>query len=131
MNDEDFSFDELADSQDDAGRAHGGGRRHGRRRGAPRRRRGGFLRGVLPVLLVLAVLGGLGVGGYQGYRWLTSNVSLEQEAAEFEGPGSGEALVEVGDGDTGSDIASTLVDEGVIKSSPPFVALTPNPPPDR
>jgi UPF0755 protein len=124
MNDEDLSFDELAESQNSAEHGHEGrGRRRGGHRGEPRRRRGGFLRTVLPVLLVIAVIAGLGVGGYQGYRWITSNVSVEQEAAEFEGPGSGEALVEVGEGDTGSDIAETLVDEGVIKTSAPFVTL--------
>ena len=124
MNDEDLSFDELAESQDSAEHGHEGrGRRRGGHRGEPRRRRGGFFRAVLPVLLVIAVLAGLGVGGYQGYRWVTSNISVEQEAAEFEGPGSGEALVEVGEGDTGSDIAETLVDEGVIKTSAPFVTL--------
>jgi UPF0755 protein len=124
MNDEDLSFDELAESQNSAEHGHEGrGRRRGGHRGEPRRRRGGFLRTVLPVLLVIAVIAGLGVGGYQGYRWITSNVSVEQEAAEFEGPGSGEALVEVGEGDTGSDIAETLVDEGVIKTSGPFVTL--------
>ena len=124
MNDEDLSFDELAESQDSAEHGHEGrGRRRGGHRGEPRRRRGGFFRTVLPVLLVIAVLAGLGVGGYQGYRWVTSNISVEQEAAEFEGPGSGEALVEVGEGDTGSDIAETLVDEGVIKTSAPFVTL--------
>ena len=124
MNDEDLSFDELAESQDSAEHGHEGrGRRRGGHRGEPRRRRGGFFRTVLPVLLVIAVLAGLGVGGYQGYRWVTSNISVEQEAAEFEGPGSGEVLVEVGEGDTGSDIAETLVDEGVIKTSAPFVTL--------
>ena len=113
--DDDVSFDDLADAQDDQPS------RHGRRRAA--KRRGGFFRSALPVLLVLLVLGGLGVGGVQGYRWVTSNVNVEQEAAEYPGPGSGEALVEVASGDTGTDIAATLVEQGVIKTSGPFVSL--------
>jgi len=117
MNDEDLSFDDLAETQHDETAPPRSGRR-GRRRG---RRRGGFVRGVLPVLLVLLVLAGLGLGGVQGYRWITSNISVEQEATDFEGPGHGEAIVEVAEGDTGTDIAGTLVEQGVIRSTGPFV----------
>lgn len=81
---------------------------------------------MLPILLVLAVLGGLGFGGVQGYRWLTSNVSVEQEAADYPGPGSGEVIVEVAQGDTGTDIAETLVEADVIKSPGPFVNIFSN-----
>lgn len=125
MHDEDLSFDELAGSQDPSPAAGGRSSRRGRRR-APKR--GGFLRGVLPVLLVLLVVGGIAVGGVQGYRWITSNVSVEQEAADYPGPGSGEAVVEVAEGDTGSDIAGTLVEEGVIKTPGPFVNIFSNTP---
>ena len=125
MNDEDLSFGELAESQGPGsaqpGRASGRGRRR-----APKR--GGFLRGVLPVLLVLLVVGGIAVGGIQGYRWVTSNVNVEQEATDYPGPGSGEAIVEVGEGDTGTDIASTLVEQGVIKTPGPFVNIFSNTP---
>lgn len=131
MNDEDLSFDELAESQnggtdgsDDAEHPEDPAPERPGQRGEPRRRtRGGFVRSILPVLLVLAVLAGLGVGGYQGYRWVTSNVSVDQEDPEFPGPGSGEALVEVADGDTGTDIAGTLVEQGVIKTTSPFVTI--------
>lgn len=91
---------------------------HGRRRG---RRRGGVRR-LLPLLLVLVLIVGVGAGGYVGYRWLTENVSVEKEAKEFPGPGSGEAVISVEEGDTGSDIAGKLVDAGVIKSTGPFVS---------
>ncbi len=125
MNDEDLSFDDLAESQD----PHPDGSERSARRGRRRaKRRRGFLHGVLPVLLVLIVLGGLAVGGVQGFRWITSNVSVEQEAADFEGPGHGEALVEVAEGDTGTDVANTLVDQGVIKSTGPFVNIFSNTP---
>ncbi|MEV0868251.1 endolytic transglycosylase MltG [Brachybacterium paraconglomeratum] len=124
MKDEDLSFDELAEAQNPEDDEAAAPRpRRGGHRGEPRRRRGGFFRSLLPVLLVLAVVGALAVGGFQGYRWITANVSVEDEAPEFEGPGSGEALVEVGEGDTGTDIAATLVDQGVIKTSAPFVTL--------
>lgn len=118
MSDEELSFDELAEAQTEEPDTALGTR--GRRR-APRRR--GVLRTVLPVFLVLLVLAGLTVGGYQGYRWITSNVSVEQEAPDYPGPGSGEAVVEVAEGDTGTDIASTLVEQGVIKTTGPFVNL--------
>ena len=119
MTDEDLSFDELAESQDEDAAPRRSGRR-GRRRGP---RRGGVLRGVLPVLLVLLVLVGIGLGAVQGYRWVTSNVSVEQEAPDFEGPGHGEVEVQVAEGDTGTDIATTLVDQGVIKTTGPFVTI--------
>ena len=125
MNDEDLSFDELAESQGPGSAPQRKASRRGRRR-APKR--GGFLRGVLPVLLVLLVLGGIAVGGVQGYRWVTSNVNVEQEAADYPGPGSGEAIVEVAEGDTGTDIASTLVEQGVIKTPGPFVNIFSNTP---
>src|SRR5699024_12165175 len=75
MNDEDLSFDEIAETQGESKQS----RRRGRRR-APRR--GGFLRRALPMLLVLLVLGGLTYGGIEGYRWGTSNVSAERRGGE-------------------------------------------------
>ncbi|QCR54014.1 endolytic transglycosylase MltG [Brachybacterium sp. SGAir0954] len=127
--DDSVSFDELAESQN--ARDEDASTGHGRRRAAGpvrRRRRRGPLRRALPVLLVLLVLGGLGVGGVYGYQWLTSNVSLEQEDPDFPGPGSGEALVQVAEGDTGTDIAKTLVDAGVIKTTGPFITQFSNSP---
>lgn len=118
MADEDLSLDELVDSHEDHEEQPS---RRGRRRSTPKR--GGFFRSVLPVLLVMVVVGALIVGGVQGYRWVTSNLNVEQEATDFPGPGSGEAIVEVNNGDTGTDIAKTLVDAGVIKSSGPFVTI--------
>lgn len=123
MTDEDTSFDDIAADQSPARRP--GSSRRGRRRGTRRR---SFLRGLLPVILVILVIAGLIVGGIAGYRWVTSNISVEAEATEFPGPGSGEALVEVQSGDTGTDIAHSLVDEGVIKSAPPFVTVFSNTP---
>lgn len=83
-------------------------------------RKGKLLR-MLPVLLVFVVVLALGAGGYFGYSWVTHNVNVEKESDDFDGEGSGEVVVQVADGDSGSDIASTLVDKGVIKSKTPFV----------
>ncbi|ATG51946.1 ABC transporter substrate-binding protein [Brachybacterium vulturis] len=121
MDEEDLSFRELAETQGEPKQSA----EHGRRR-APRR--GGFLRRTLPVLLVLLVVGGLAYGGFEGYRWITSNVSVENEAQDFEGPGHGEVEVEVASGDTGAEIANTLVEQGVIKATGPFVNLFSNTP---
>src|SRR5690625_7906584 len=82
MSDEEASFDEIAAEQ--SPQDEEGPTRHGRRR-APRKH--SALRGALPVLLVVLVLVGATVGGVTGYRWLTSNVSVESEETDFPGPG--------------------------------------------
>ena len=123
MTDEDLPFEEIADEQDrEPGRSSG----HGRRR-APRSG-GGGLRRALPLVLVLLVVAGLGYGGVQGYQWISANISVQGEPTDYEGPGHGEVVVEVQQGDTGTDIAGTLVDEGVILSSGPFISLFSNHP---
>ena len=97
----------------------------------PRRRpprRPNRMRGVLPILLVLLVVAGLGFGGYQGYRWVSSNISIGKGGDDFEGDGTGEQIIQVKPGDSGTDIAQTLVDKGVIKSPDRFVALFSNDP---
>lgn len=91
----------------------------GRRRGKRRRSR---LRTLIPILLVLAVVLAAGAGGVAGYRWITGHVQVgeQPQASEFPGPGSGEALIQVKDGDTGGDIAASMKKAGVIKSTAPF-----------
>lgn len=120
MSDEDIAFEDIVEEQH-----HRGERRRGARRGS---RHGGPLRSLLPLLLVLLVVGGLAFGGYRGYQWLTSNVSVEAEEQDFPGPGTGEVVIEVAQGDTGTDIAATLVEEGVIKSAGPFITVFSNTP---
>lgn len=82
------------------------------------RRRGCGAFSCLAVLVALAVL----VGG--GYLALTRGVEALQDRlggpADFAGPGTGRVLVEVREGDTGSDIATTLKDKGVVKSVAAF-----------
>lgn len=125
------SFDEIADSQsgDPSSEAEGGAvvkkPLSGRRR-APRR---SPLRRILPALVVLVVIGGLGVGGVYGYQWLTGSVNIGQaEPTDYEGPGTGEVVIEVQEGDTGTDIARTLVENDVILSTGPFISLFANTP---
>lgn len=84
----------------------------------PDRRRGCGLFSCLAVLVAVAVL----VGG--GYVLLTRGVEALQDRlggpADYAGPGTGRVLVEVRAGDTGSDIANTLKDKGVVKSVAAF-----------
>jgi UPF0755 protein len=86
----------------------GGSTRPGRRRRRP-----------LVNALVLLVLAGLVAGIVVGGRALIG--LFDTEARDFAGAGTGTVEVRVGDGDTLSDIARTLVDAGVIASSAPFV----------
>lgn len=104
------AFDEIAEEQS---------RRRGRRRAerSPR-----LVQRALPLLLVLVVVGALVAGGVVGYQWVTGSLKVEQEATDYPGPGSGEVVITVSEGDTGSDIASTLVDNDVILSTGPFIS---------
>ncbi|ADB75762.1 endolytic transglycosylase MltG [Geodermatophilus obscurus] len=88
----------------------GGGRSSGR----PRRRRS-----PLAVVLSLLVLAGLVAGIFYGGKALIGLVNPGGE--DYTGQGSGSVEVRVSSGDTLSDIARTLVAEGVIASPGPFV----------
>lgn len=67
------------------------------------------------MVLVLALIG---AGGYYGYKQLTGIGDYE----DFAGQGEGDVVVEVKSGDSTGDIATTLVDAGVVASSRAFVA---------
>ncbi|GAB3193228.1 hypothetical protein GCM10027261_07700 [Geodermatophilus arenarius] len=83
------------------------------------RRRSGRRRSPLANVLALLVLAGLVAGIVFGGRALIGLVNPEAE--DYAGAGTGSVEVRVGEGDTLSDIARTLVDADVIASSEPFV----------
>ncbi len=96
------------DHDDDHHDVSGRGTRAARRRRSP-----------LANLLALVVLAGLVAGIVFGGRAL---IGLVNPAAEdYAGEGAGTVEVRVGGGDTLSDIARTLVDQGVIASADPFI----------
>jgi UPF0755 protein len=87
---------------------------------APRReRKGGW--GCL--IVVLVILGLMGAAAFALQGPITQLISSNQEAEDYEGTGSGEVLVMIHEGDTGSDIASTLLDQDVVKSYDAFYDL--------
>jgi UPF0755 protein len=86
----------------------------GRSSGRPQRRRS-----PLAVILSLLVLASLVAGIFFGGRALIGLVNPGGE--DFTGQGAGTVDVHVSSGDTLSDIARTLVAEGVIASPGPFV----------
>ncbi|MCT1866036.1 endolytic transglycosylase MltG [Dermabacter sp. p3-SID358] len=75
----------------------------------------------VPAILVVLVLAALGGGGFFGYSWISNNVNVSHTSKDFDGEGKGEVEIVVNNGDTGSDIAETLVKAGVIKTKGPFV----------
>jgi UPF0755 protein len=87
---------------------------------APRReRKGGW--GCL--IVVLVILGLMGAAAFALQGPITQLISSTQEADDYEGTGSGEVLVMIHEGDTGSDIATTLLDQDVVKSYDAFYDL--------
>ncbi|GAB3303019.1 hypothetical protein GCM10027451_07590 [Geodermatophilus aquaeductus] len=88
---------------------------HGSRRTRNGRRRRSPLANVLALLVLAALVAGIVFGG----RALIGLVNPEAE--DYTGTGTGTVEVRVGDGDTLSDIARTLVESDVIASSEPFV----------
>lgn len=83
-------------------------------------------RGWIAALVVLVLVGGIGGGGL--YVWNTFEPQIRtvmnwQEPIDYEGSGSGEATVFISAGDTGIDIARTLKNRGVTKTSDAFYEL--------
>ncbi|WP_089155769.1 endolytic transglycosylase MltG [Micromonospora sp. NBS 11-29] len=91
------------------------------RRGAVRRRQGrsGGSRGktIFALLMAIVLLGGIGGGAYVGFDRIRNYLVTP----DYDGPGTGEALVEVKTGDTLTDIGVTLFEAGVVKSTKAFV----------
>jgi UPF0755 protein len=81
------------------------------------RKKEGGGRTVVAFLMVLLLFGALGGGLWYGY----GKVSGFFSAADFDGPGTGEVVVEVKSGDSATAIANTLEAEGVVKSAGAFV----------
>jgi UPF0755 protein len=82
--------------------------------------------GWIAALVVLVLIGGIGGGGL--YVWNTFEPQIRevmgwQEPIDYEGSGSGEAMVFISAGDTGIDIARTLKDRGVTKTTDAFYEL--------
>lgn len=90
--------------------------RSDRRRTEVERRKRRRRRIFLP-LLVLILIGGIGAGALVGGKSLTSKFGT---TPDYTGSGSGEATVVVQPGDTATDIAATMVKQGVVKSEKAF-----------
>lgn len=90
--------------------------RSDRRRSEVERRKRRRRRIFLP-LLVLILIGGIGAGALAGGKSLTGRFGT---TPDFAGAGSGDALVVVQPGDTATDIAATMVKQGVVKSEKAF-----------
>ncbi|HYN95233.1 MAG TPA: endolytic transglycosylase MltG [Pilimelia sp.] len=99
--------------------------RHRRRRGSrPGGKQGRTGRSVLAMLVVLLLLGGLAGGAWWGFDKVRGAFSTP----DYAGPGQGEVTVEVRSGQTASDIATSLVNAGVVQSAGAFIdAATANP----
>lgn len=90
--------------------------RSDRRRDDRERRKRRRHRLVVPLVALLLVLG-LGAAALVGGRALTDRFGT---TPDYAGAGTGEVLVTVNPGDTATDIATTMVDKGVVKSEKAF-----------
>ena len=87
---------------------------------APKKSRAGAW-GCLIVLIV--ILGLMGAAAFALQGPISQFIASTQPAEDYEGSGDGEVLVMIHDGDTGSDIATTLVDQDVVASYDAFYDL--------
>ncbi len=90
--------------------------RGGRHRRRPRTGGKGGRSGMAMVLIVV-VFAGLVGGGW----WGVNKVRGFLTAADYDGPGTGQVVIEVHAGDGATAIGNTLYDEGVVKSAKAFV----------
>lgn len=86
------------------------GRSRRRRR---RQRRKGVLAGLAAFVVVVGLLGG---GGYYGYHWVRDVLTPD----DYVGQGTGEVIIEIKAGDSASDVARRLEEQGVVKSARAF-----------
>ncbi len=101
-------------------------RRRDRRERVQRRRRR-RRRTIIAVALSLVLVVGLGVGGFVVIRPLLEGRG-DREVQDFPGPGSGSVSVTIEQGATGTAMADTLVEAGVVASREAFVqAFNANP----
>lgn len=101
----------VSGAGDDAASPRSSRRDRGRvRRAEIRRRR---RRGLTVVAVLLVALIGI---GYMSYRWLFGSSD-----PDFAGPGTADLVVQVAPGETTTDIAGTLLDEGVVASTGAFL----------
>lgn len=90
----------------------------------PKRRRG--RRGLIALIVSIVVVGGLVACAavvWTSYEPQIRKVLGWEEPNDYEGAGSGEAVVMVNEGDIGEDIATSLHDAGVTKSFDAFYDL--------
>jgi UPF0755 protein len=87
---------------------------------APKRRRRSPAVLVVVVLMLIAVV----FGGYFAYHKITGYFG----APDYSGNGTGTVKVKVAAGDTATDIATTLVNAGVIKGTKAFITAATNDP---
>ncbi|MCA1781130.1 MAG: endolytic transglycosylase MltG [Dermatophilaceae bacterium] len=120
----DGDHDAPPDHVDDHGEAATGTRsesRPGRHTRPPRRDHHGSKASRFAVpLIALALLVGLAYGAYRVVEPMVTR-ALSSPVEDYPGPGSGEATVTVSPGESGADIARSLVDAGVIASTTAFV----------
>ena len=74
------------------------------------------------VLVLLLALGGAGVYLWSQYGERVS-LAMGWTTNDYEGEGHGEAIVTIREGDIGEDVAKTLADAGVVKTSQAFYEL--------
>ena len=85
------------------------------RPGRPRKRRGRLVALLVVLLLTFGLVGGAVVAGERVLDKLRGS-----DAPDFEGQGSGEAVVQIEPGDTAGDVADTLLEKGVVASRKAF-----------
>lgn len=85
------------------------------------RRRPPSERGTGRTLVALLVVVAVFAGGALGAWWAYGEIQDRFGAPDYSGPGTGEAVVQIHDGDTVTAIANTLYQAGVVKSARAFV----------
>ncbi|GLW19979.1 endolytic transglycosylase MltG [Microbispora triticiradicis] len=117
MNELDMDF--LLGAEDDDGsprRRPSGGRAQQRRsrRRRKRQRRKGRVATLFAIVIIVGVLAGL---GYLGFTW-ARGVMIPKD---FTGEGTGEVVVEIQEGESATDVAQMLEEQGVVASARAFV----------